>query len=70
MTGKEVIMSGNGISFEEFCKIIDEKWGHASERKGMRSVYDSRKEKYGFVTREDALLVAKVIVAQDVDFEW
>ncbi len=63
-------MSKNSISFDQFCKIIDDMGGHASERKGMRSAYDSKKESQGFVTRDDAILVARAIVAQNVDFEW
>ncbi len=60
----------NGISFEEFCRIIDEGGGCASEREGIRSIYDSKKEKQGFVVKEDALLIARVIIAQDRHFEW
>ncbi len=58
------------ISFDQFCEIINDRGGYANERKGMRSVYDSKKERQGFVTRKDAILVARTIIAQNVDFEW
>ena len=63
-------MPRDEISFNQFCEIINDRGGCANERKGMRSVYDSKKESQGFVTREDAILVARAIVAQNVDFEW
>ena len=58
------------ISFEEFCSIIDRQGGNATERDGMRDVYDACKRKRECVTNEDATLIAKTIVAQDPEHEW
>jgi len=58
------------ISFEVFCKIIDERGGNATEREGIQGVYDACKRKRGRVTKEDAILIAKTIVALSPETEW
>ncbi len=63
------IINGN-ITFVKFCKIIDQCGGRASERDGLRGVYDSHKEMKGQVTIGDATLIANTIVAQDLNYEW
>jgi len=59
-----------GISFEVFCKIIDDLGGYATQRDGMHDVYMSRKNTKGCVTRGDASQIASAILAQDLNYQW
>ena len=61
-----------GISFEEFCQIIDkgELRPGSGSRDGLQEIYDAHKKAKGYVVSGDASLVASTIVAQTLEYEW
>ena len=62
----------SGISFGEFCQIIDKLELHhvSGSRDGLQEVYDAYKKAKGYVVNSDAALVASTILAQTLEYEW